>query len=92
MGPEALRVAGELVASREKSTSIRRATAEVVLWATRAGYAPRTVLAVPLARGSAPPPAPLALESADLLPVDDGPGAEAVVALDPAGPKSGAEG
>ncbi len=99
---EALRVAGELVASREKSTSIRRATAEVVLWATRAGYAPRTVLVVPLARGSAPvargsapvargsaPPAPVALESADLLPADEDPGA---VARASARPKSGAEG
>jgi hypothetical protein len=36
---EALRIAGELVASRQKSSSIRRHTADVVQWAARAGYA-----------------------------------------------------
>ncbi len=78
---EALRVAGALVASREKSSSIRRATAEIVLWATRAGYAPRTVLPVPEAALEVPPTlppprigalaVPIELASSELLEVID---------------------
>ena len=65
---EALRVAGELVASRQKSSSIRKHTAEVVRWAARAGYVPDTVMPV---LPTVPPPA---LEAAD--PADPGPRAE----------------
>ncbi len=36
---EGLAIAGELVASSRKSTSVRRTTTEVVRWAERAGYA-----------------------------------------------------
>lgn len=52
---EALRIAGELVASRQKSSSIRKQTAEVVRWAVRAGYASE---AVPAVLPTLPPPPP----------------------------------
>jgi len=53
----ALRVAGELVSSRAKSSSIRKQTADVVRWAVRAGYAPDTVMPV-LPTLRPPPPLP----------------------------------
>lgn len=52
---EALRIAGELVASRQKSSSIRRHTADVVLWAARSGYAAVGEVAV---LPTVPPPGP----------------------------------
>lgn len=55
---EALRIAGQLVASRAKSTSIRKQTAEVVRWAIRAGYA--SDIAMPVLPTLPPPAPPLA--------------------------------
>ncbi len=52
---EALRVAGELVASRTKSSSIRKQTAEVVMWARRAGYVEALP---PVVHPTIPPPLP----------------------------------
>ncbi len=52
----ALRVAGELVASRAKSTSIRRHTADVVRWAIRAGYASESVMSGMPMLPTLPPP------------------------------------
>jgi len=56
---EALRVAGALVASRQKSSSIRKQTAEVVRWAARAGYVADTAMPV-LPTVPPPPPGPAA--------------------------------